>query len=127
MFRRRRFNSLLRFLQARFKVSFKGISILLFENKIMVVYLCSLALNWFGFIGIKLIYVSLYLCSCKTCGQRCNDCPGHCGHIELVSTVFNPLLFDKLYNIIARTCFTCFRFRMDEEEVSPCDMNCLLL
>ncbi|KAL1813569.1 hypothetical protein ACET3Z_023634 [Daucus carota] len=57
---------------------------------------------------------------CKTCGQRCNDCPGHCGHIELVSTVFNPLLFDKLYNIIARTCFTCFRFRMDEEEVKLC-------
>ncbi|KAK1366221.1 DNA-directed RNA polymerase subunit [Heracleum sosnowskyi] len=57
---------------------------------------------------------------CKTCGQRSNDCPGHCGHIELVNLVYNPMLFDKLYNIIGHTCFYCLRFRMDEEVVKLC-------
>lgn len=71
---------------------------------------------------MQLIYFCLYLCSCKTCGQRSNDCPGHCGHIELVNLAYNPMLFDKLYNIIQHTCFYCLRFRMDEEVVSACSI-----
>ncbi|CAI9105275.1 OLC1v1004165C3 [Oldenlandia corymbosa var. corymbosa] len=58
--------------------------------------------------------------SCKSCGQRAYNCPGHCGHIELVSPVYNPLLFNRLYNLLQRICFFCFRFRADREEVDRC-------
>ncbi|GJQ90336.1 hypothetical protein Tco_0001475 [Tanacetum coccineum] len=30
--------------------------------------------------------------------QQALNCLGHCGHIDLVSPVYNPLLFDMLYN-----------------------------
>ncbi|CAI9100049.1 OLC1v1036969C1 [Oldenlandia corymbosa var. corymbosa] len=58
--------------------------------------------------------------SCKSCGQRAYNCPGYCGHIELVSPVYNPLLFHGLYNLLQRICFFCFRFRADRGEVDRC-------
>ncbi|XP_059318209.1 DNA-directed RNA polymerase I subunit 1-like [Lycium ferocissimum] len=57
---------------------------------------------------------------CKSCGQRSRHCPGHCGHIELVSPVYNPLLFNMLYNLLQRTCFYCLHFRAPREEVEKC-------
>nr|XP_016497258.1 PREDICTED: DNA-directed RNA polymerase I subunit 1-like [Nicotiana tabacum] len=57
---------------------------------------------------------------CKSCGQGTVRCPGHCGHIELVSPVFNPLLFNMLHNLLQRTCFYCFHFRASKEEVEKC-------
>ncbi|CAN1745140.1 DNA-directed RNA polymerase I subunit 1 [Linum perenne] len=48
---------------------------------------------------------------CRTCGQEGDKCPGHCGHIELVSPAYNPLLFDFLYKLLKRTCFFCLNFR----------------
>ncbi|MCD9640206.1 hypothetical protein HAX54_025388 [Datura stramonium] len=55
---------------------------------------------------------------CKSCGQR--HCSGHCGHIELVSPVYNPLLFNMLHNLLQRTCFCCFHFRASRAEVEKC-------
>ncbi|PHU05808.1 hypothetical protein BC332_26630, partial [Capsicum chinense] len=55
---------------------------------------------------------------CKSCGQR--NCSGHCGHIELVSPVYNPLLFNMLHNLLQRTCFYCFHFRASRAEVEKC-------
>ncbi|KAL8556183.1 hypothetical protein ACS0TY_003828 [Phlomoides rotata] len=55
--------------------------------------------------------------SCKTCGQRSYHCPGHCGHIDLVLPSYNPLLFNKLYNLLSKTCFYCFHFRSSRVEV----------
>ncbi|GMY21604.1 DNA-directed RNA polymerase I subunit 1 [Fagus crenata] len=57
---------------------------------------------------------------CKKCGQRSFYCPGHFGHIDLVSPVYNPLLFNILYNILQRTCFLCHHFRATRSEVETC-------
>lgn len=58
--------------------------------------------------------------ACKSCGQRSFNCPGHCGHIDLVSPVYNPLLFNTLYNLLKRTCFFCFHFRESRSQVDAC-------
>ncbi|KAF7850854.1 hypothetical protein BT93_L4940 [Corymbia citriodora subsp. variegata] len=58
--------------------------------------------------------------ACKSCGQRSFNCPGHCGHIDLVSPVYNPLLFNTLYNLLKRTCFFCFHFRENRSQVDAC-------
>ncbi|KAK9065782.1 hypothetical protein SSX86_015183 [Deinandra increscens subsp. villosa] len=57
---------------------------------------------------------------CKSCGQQSFSCPGHCGHIELSLPVYNPLLFDMLYNLLRRTCFFCRQFKAGKEEVEAC-------
>ncbi|KAM4048816.1 DNA-directed RNA polymerase I subunit RPA1 [Anomaloglossus baeobatrachus] len=44
---------------------------------------------------------------CDTCAQDFTSCPGHLGHIELPLTVYNPLLFDKLYPLVKGSCFHC--------------------
>ncbi|CAI9284474.1 unnamed protein product [Lactuca saligna] len=40
---------------------------------------------------------------CKSCGQQSFQCPGHCGHIDFVSPIYNPLLFDMLFTLIRKT------------------------
>ncbi|KAM5193373.1 DNA-directed RNA polymerase I subunit RPA1 [Mantella aurantiaca] len=45
--------------------------------------------------------------ACATCAQDFRNCPGHLGHIELPLTVYNPLLFDKLYLLVRGSCFHC--------------------
>lgn len=57
---------------------------------------------------------------CRFCSRRSYYCPGHCGHIELVSTAYNPLMFNLLYNLLQKTCFNCFRFRSGRQEVKKC-------
>lgn len=57
---------------------------------------------------------------CKTCGQRQYHCAGHFGHIDLVSTAYNPLLFNLLQIILNKTCFYCFHFRSARQEVENC-------
>ncbi|XP_036786951.2 DNA-directed RNA polymerase I subunit RPA1 isoform X2 [Manis pentadactyla] len=44
---------------------------------------------------------------CSTCVQDFSHCPGHLGHIELPLTVYNPLLFDKLYLLLRGSCLNC--------------------
>ncbi|XP_038906281.1 DNA-directed RNA polymerase I subunit 1 [Benincasa hispida] len=57
---------------------------------------------------------------CKSCGQRPFYCPGHCGHIDLVSPVYNPLLFIILHNLLQCTCFSCHHFRAGANQVEKC-------
>ncbi|XP_062117647.1 DNA-directed RNA polymerase I subunit 1 [Humulus lupulus] len=57
---------------------------------------------------------------CKSCGQRSFNCPGHCGHIDLISPVYNPVLFNILYNHLQRTCFFCYRYRSGPVAVEKC-------
>ncbi|KAK4281856.1 hypothetical protein QN277_013303 [Acacia crassicarpa] len=54
---------------------------------------------------------------CKSCDQPSKHCPGHFGHIELVSPVYNPLLFNTLSSILQRTCFSCHCFKAGRNEV----------
>ncbi|ESW17626.1 hypothetical protein PHAVU_007G255400 [Phaseolus vulgaris] len=54
---------------------------------------------------------------CKSCGQGSKHCPGHFGHIELVSPVYNPLMFNILSSILQRTCFSCHHFHASRKEV----------
>lgn len=57
---------------------------------------------------------------CRLCGQQSFHCPGHCGHIDLVSTVYNPLLFSMLHNLLQRTCFNCLHFRAERSLIDKC-------
>ncbi|KAG9134745.1 hypothetical protein Leryth_001057 [Lithospermum erythrorhizon] len=57
---------------------------------------------------------------CKSCGQRYQSCPGHCGHINLVAPAYNPLLFNMLYTILNNTCLFCLHFRASNVEVNKC-------
>lgn len=57
---------------------------------------------------------------CKTCGQNQFTCHGHCGHIDLVTPVFNPLLFNLVFRVLQRTCFYCQHFRANRGEVEKC-------
>ncbi|XP_057422605.1 DNA-directed RNA polymerase I subunit 1 isoform X2 [Lotus japonicus] len=65
------------------------------------------------------LYDSFQSC-CKTCGQTSKNCPGHFGHIELVSTVYNPLMFNILSKILQKTCFSCHHFQASRTEVEKC-------
>lgn len=64
---------------------------------------------------------------CKSCGQRYYNCPGHFGHIDLVSVVYNPLLFNTLVNILRKTCFFCHHFTSSRTEVDKCLMKLKLI
>ncbi|RAL50942.1 hypothetical protein DM860_005298 [Cuscuta australis] len=57
---------------------------------------------------------------CKSCGQSSFNCPGHCGHIDLVSPVYNPLTFGILSLLLHKACMYCFHFRASREEVETC-------
>ncbi|KAK5842828.1 DNA-directed RNA polymerase I subunit 1 [Gossypium arboreum] len=57
---------------------------------------------------------------CKSCGLLKLHCPGHCGHIDLVSPIYNPLLFNFLHTLVQRTCFFCYHFRAERTEVERC-------
>ncbi|CAN6457611.1 unnamed protein product [Victoria cruziana] len=55
--------------------------------------------------------------SCKTCGEPPLHCPGHCGHINLVLPVYNPLLFKTLRKLLRLTCFFCNHLMINKERV----------
>ncbi|KAK8562107.1 hypothetical protein V6N13_148766 [Hibiscus sabdariffa] len=57
---------------------------------------------------------------CKSCGLLKLHCPGHCGHIDLVSPIYNPLLFNFLHTLIQKTCFFCYHFRAERTKVERC-------
>ncbi|GER49429.1 DNA-directed RNA polymerase [Striga asiatica] len=60
------------------------------------------------------------LSPCKLCGQRSYHCGGHCGHVDLVSLSYNPLLFRTLSKLLKNTCLYCFKFRLNRSEVAKC-------
>ncbi|KMZ66116.1 DNA-directed RNA polymerase [Zostera marina] len=55
--------------------------------------------------------------SCKICGQLSSSCQGHCGHIDLATEIFNPLLFPTLLTLIQNMCFSCHMFKRKKEKV----------
>lgn len=54
---------------------------------------------------------------CATCGLDEKFCPGHQGHIELPTPVYNPLFFNQMYVLLRSVCLYCHHFRYNSLEV----------
>lgn len=52
---------------------------------------------------------------CKTCKNKIDDCPGHFGHIELASPVYNPHHIDYVKKILNCVCYLCSNLLVHEE------------
>ncbi|KAH9297472.1 hypothetical protein KI387_029154, partial [Taxus chinensis] len=56
--------------------------------------------------------------SCITCGESALHCPGHCGHIELVLPVYNPLLFRFATKFMNYICIFCHHFKLERKMIN---------
>ncbi|KAL1914900.1 uncharacterized protein VTP21DRAFT_7816 [Calcarisporiella thermophila] len=54
---------------------------------------------------------------CATCTLDHFSCPGHFGHIELPTPVYNPLFFNQMFSLLRSTCWNCHHFRMSRPEL----------
>lgn len=54
---------------------------------------------------------------CGTCGQVIN-CPGHFGHIELCTLVYNPVFMKTVFDILRASCLACFHIQISERKSS---------
>ena len=64
---------------------------------------------------------------CVTCGQVGLECSGHFGHLELILPVYNPLVMDKLLQLLKLKCQGCHKFRMASYTISEYENVLLLL
>lgn len=55
--------------------------------------------------------------SCIMCGEPAVHCPGHCGHIELVLPVYNPLVFKSAQKLMKHMCIFCHHFKLEREQI----------
>ena len=53
---------------------------------------------------------------CSTCYLDTNACPGHAGHIELPTRVYNCQYIDQAYKLLRAQCLNCRRLRMSRVE-----------
>lgn len=51
--------------------------------------------------------------TCKTCGQKMDECPGHFGHIELAKPVYHPGFIKKVKKILEMVCHNCSKVLAD--------------
>eukprot|EP00435_Cladocopium_sp_Y103_P050121 s427_g15.t1 len=56
--------------------------------------------------------------TCETCGLHCKDCPGHLGHMEFHTPLFNPFMMNPLLKLLRQTCMACHKFKCHEEVTS---------
>lgn len=49
---------------------------------------------------------------CSTCRLNSNNCPGHCGHIELPYQCYHPQYMDTTLRLLRSKCVYCHRFRI---------------
>lgn len=54
---------------------------------------------------------------CDTCGQEGLECSGHFGHLELLLPTYNPLVMDKLMQLLKLQCASCHRLRIRHQTV----------
>lgn len=59
---------------------------------------------------------------CKTCdctfagnGSKMDDCPGHFGHIELVTPVYHCGFIEEVVKVLRCVCYHCSRVLLDEK------------
>eukprot|EP01114_Cavostelium_apophysatum_P013753 TRINITY_DN3402_c0_g1_i2.p1 TRINITY_DN3402_c0_g1~~TRINITY_DN3402_c0_g1_i2.p1 ORF type:complete len:1567 (-),score=495.35 TRINITY_DN3402_c0_g1_i2:56-4756(-) len=55
--------------------------------------------------------------ACSTCGLPDRGCPGHFGHIDLVTPVYHPLLTKMLMKVLDIQCWKCHKFRYHKSKV----------
>ncbi|KAJ3105589.1 hypothetical protein HDU97_007931 [Phlyctochytrium planicorne] len=55
--------------------------------------------------------------SCTTCTLNYFQCPGHFGHIELATPVYNPLTFRLMYKLLQSLCYYCHKIRVSRLQV----------
>ncbi|ORY31547.1 beta and beta-prime subunits of DNA dependent RNA-polymerase [Rhizoclosmatium globosum] len=65
--------------------------------------------------------------SCSTCHQSHSACPGHFGHIELLTPCYNPVTFTLLYKLMQSLCYYCHHLRMSRLQVAHFHAKFLLL
>lgn len=54
---------------------------------------------------------------CATCHLGQMQCPGHFGHIQLPTPVYNPLFFREMYGLLKSTCLYCHNFKLVKAQV----------
>lgn len=64
---------------------------------------------------------------CVTCNLDSNECPGHFGHIELPTTLYNPFLIGNIYKLLNAKCFNCHSLRLREKDKKYYYIKILLL
>jgi len=55
--------------------------------------------------------------TCKTCGQRLKECPGHFGYMDLARPVLHIKYIDIILKFLRATCNTCGKVLVEEEKV----------
>ena len=55
--------------------------------------------------------------TCKTCGERNINCPGHFGHIELARPVYHYHFVNHLIKILKCVCFRCSKLLINKENI----------
>ena len=54
--------------------------------------------------------------TCKTCGQKNIDCPGHFGHINLAKPVYHFHFINTTVKILNCVCFRCSKLLINKED-----------
>tara|TARA_Y100000590_G_scaffold155286_1_gene178510 strand:- start:266 stop:4819 length:4554 start_codon:yes stop_codon:yes gene_type:complete len=54
--------------------------------------------------------------TCKTCGQKNIDCPGHFGHINLAKPVYHFHFINTTMKILNCVCFRCSKLLINKED-----------
>ena len=52
---------------------------------------------------------------CKTCGENCEKCVGHPGHIDLNEPIIHPLFYTRVECYLGCVCVKCNRLLLTKE------------
>lgn len=65
--------------------------------------------------------------NCSTCKMNHNNCPGHCGHIELPQQCYHPLYIDITLRLLRAKCVYCHHFRLTPNQIHQtiCELRVL--
>jgi DNA-directed RNA polymerase subunit A' len=56
--------------------------------------------------------------TCKTCGMRLKECPGHQGYIELARPAMHIFFVDTVLSVLRSVCRECGRVKIAEAEIT---------
>jgi DNA-directed RNA polymerase I subunit RPA1 len=64
---------------------------------------------------------------CKTCGCDSVHCPGHLGHIKLISTCYNPFTINLLQKLLRAKCQMCHKIRIYPKKIELLEIRLRLI